>query len=390
MKFNFASNLKPVYLILLGFTFFLVQCQSVPWLVSSKVKTSENFSREPAAETKNVTRSLASLKFEYCVSEPKLYLEDQILRMSQDLYLDHDNDWAKKIPIQCIQFAQKNYQGSFAYCQSETDKPRIGAPRPCLTENYTRLVYNAYHDVMNCFGLDPRVDFLQIMIESGFHVNAINKSGFDAGVAQFTKNGMLRVMETPDHGQSLVNKTARLLSESTNPSCSRIASAVGQLSPDAFKVEQRCQMMALPKNPYRGFLMHYLHGLRDQIFFKEQLIKIRPELEPILSKQVIQQLVYFAYNRGITGTLRLIDGYYKNRKAVGQDLKLSDFNLWQNLSDIRRALKDDPSLRRKINSSKFKKLSFPEYALLQNQPYMANMSEARDFVKRYTGTACVD
>ena len=149
-------------------------------------------------------------------------------------------------------------------------------------------------------------------------------------------------------------------------------------------------MMSLPENPYRGFLLHYLHALRDQIFFKQQLVKLRPEIESILTPQMVEQFVYFAYNRGITGTLRLIDGYYKNRKAVGQVVKSSDFVTWQNLSDIRSTMRREPAMREQLKKSKIKKLSFMEYAIIQNQPYMANMAEARDMVKRYMQNRCIE
>lgn len=378
MKFISASNWKQriqkkqklATLVLLSF--FLIQCVHSPNRIPSSVD-------QPRPQSK------IQPKYEICHSESKLYLEDQILRMPEDYYVDHESDWAKKVPIQCIQFAQKNFKGSFAYCSNEDEKPKLGAPRACLTQNYTRLVYNAYHDVKDCFNLDPKNSFLQIMIESGFHVNAINRTGFDAGVSQFTKNGMQRVFE-----RGLVEKTRRILLESSSPSCQRIASVVGKLDLDAFNLEKRCSMISLPQNPYRGFLMHYLHSMRDQIFFKQQLIKIRPEIEAILTPEMVEQFVYFAYNRGITGTLRLIDGYYTNRKALGQDVKASDFNLWHNLSEIRNMIKEQPGSRVMLQKSKIKKLTFAEYAIVQNQTYMANMSEARDFVRRYMHDQCTN
>lgn len=354
-------------IVLLLSSFFLIQC------------VQKSVTRGPDSTLVNKPQ-----EFEICYSKSKLYLEDQILKMPVEYYSERSSEYEKQVPIQCIQFAQKNFKGSYAYCGNEDEKPKVGAARPCLTENYTRLVYNAYHDVKDCFNLDPRNSFLQIMIESGFHVNAINRTGFDAGVSQFTKNGLMRVAE-----RNLVEKTQRVLLESNSPSCQRIASIVGNLGIDAFSVEKRCSMISLPQNPYRGFLLHYLHAMRDQIFFKDQLVRVRPEIEPILTPEMIEQFVYFAYNRGITGTLRLIDGYYKNRKAAGQVIKSSDFILWQNLSDVRLAIKRDPTKRELLKKSRIKKLTFTEYAIIHNQTYMANMAEARDMVRRYTQNNCI-
>ena len=378
MKFKDASNLNQKLIVLLLSSLFLIQC------VQKTVERSPSSIPLPKAVKVNQS-SGAKPQFEICHSRSKLYLEDQILRMPAEYYADHSDDWDKQIPIQCIQFAHKNFNGSFAYCNNEDEKPKVGAPRPCLTENYTRLVYNAYHDVKDCFNLDPKSSFLQIMIESGFHINAINRTGFDAGVAQMTKNGMLRVTE-----RDLVEKTRRILLESSSPSCGRIASTVGKLEMDALTVAKRCSMMALPENPYRGFLLHYLHAMRDQIFFKQQLVKLRPEIEPILTPQMIEQFVYFAYNRGITGTLRLIDGYYNNRKIAGQPVKSSDFVTWQNVSSIRAQMRRAPAMRAQLKKSKMKKMSFMEYAIIHNQPYMANMAEARDFVRRHMQNRCTE
>ena len=378
MKFKGASNLNQKLAILLLFTFFLIQCVQSP--TTDESQTNPN-PREPSSIS---TQKLAQMPFEICHSESKLYLEDQILRMPPEYYANHDSEWDRKIPIQCVQFAQKNFHGSYAYCTNENEKPKLGAARPCLTENYTRLVYNAYNDVKDCFNLDPKNTFLQIMIESGFHVNAINRKGFDAGVSQFTKNGVLRVTE-----RNLVEKTRRILLESSNPSCQRIASTVGRLDIDAFNIEKRCSMITLPQNPYRGFMLHYLHSMRDQIFFKQQLVKIRPEIEPILTPQMTEQFVYFAYNRGVSGTLKLIDGYYRNRKAAGQAIQTSDFD-WQNLHEIRETINREPAMRNRLQNSKIKHLTFEEYAIIQNQSYLAEIAEARDFVHRYLKDACAN
>lgn len=348
-------------------------------LIQCAHKSNEQ-SREPAAVT-NTQKRLPN--YEICQQKSKMYIEDKILELPFDLLKNHNDDWDKSIPIQCIQFAQKNFRGDFAYCENENAKPKKGAPRPCLTENYTQLVYNAFHDVKNCFNLDPKNSFLQIMIESGFHINAFNKTGFDSGVAQFTKNGIHRVTE-----RNLIDRTRKILLESSSPACQRIASTMGKLDLDSFSLEKRCSMIALPQNPYRGFLMHYLHTLRDQIFFKEQLIQKRPQLKDLLNYEMIEQLVYFAYNRGITGTLRLLDGYLDNRQKVGQVVTAEDLNLIANLSEIRSDLKRLPASREAIKKAKIKKMTFAQYAVLYDQNYLANISEARDFVRSRFGDQC--
>jgi hypothetical protein len=322
--------------------------------------------------------------YEICHDDRKNYLENKILEKVPQTYLEnHEADWHKKIPMKCIQLAQRNFRGTYAICNSPQDKPVMTSIRPCLTENYTRLIYNAYHDVKDCFNLDPRSSFLQIMIESGFHLNAINKTGFDAGISQFTKNGILRVLDT-----NLLHKTREQLMITSNPSCQRISNVFEDLQKESAGINQRCSMMSVPQNPYRALVLHYLHTLKDQIFFKNQFLSKRPEISNVVDQDILEQFVYMAYNRGITGTLRLIDGYIASRKKVNHEITKSDLNMIQNLSAARAILKKDPEKRKLLKKLSFKKLSFAEYAMIHDQTYLLNMAEAGDFVKSKLGDEC--
>lgn len=342
--------------------------------------------RRPAAVNQSTKKKPASTEvpYEVCINEEKNYLEKQIqLKVPADYLVRHDDEWDKKIPLKCIHFAQTHFRGSFANCESENEKPKPNALRPCLTENYLNLVYNAYHDVKNCFNLDPKRSFLQIMIESGFHINAINKTGFDSGISQFTKNGLHRVLD-----KDLVKKTKDQLLISSNSSCARIVNVFDDLEKDSYKIEKRCSMMSVPQNPYRALVLHYLHTLRDQIFFKNEFLKKRPELRSLMTQEILEQFVYMAYNRGITGTLRIVDGYLKNRKDVGVDVTSEDLDLFKNLSKVRKILSKEPEKKEIIKKSKFKNLSLAEYAVVHDTTYLATMAEARDIVKNRVGEEC--
>jgi len=353
-------------------TLFLIQCV-------------QKERRPTAVENKNSSYMVAEkINYEICKNPQKNYLEQQILEKVLPTYLqNHEADWEKKIPIKCVRFAQKNFKGSYAYCDTEHDRPVVTAPRPCLTESYTTLIYNAYHDVKNCFNLDPRGSFLQIMIESGFHLNAINKTGFDAGISQFTKNGILRVLDT-----NLMRKTREQLLITSSPSCQRVSNVFDDLQKESSGVDQRCSMMSVPQNPYRSLVLHYLHTLKDQIFFKTEFLSRRPEISNVVDQEILEQFVYMAYNRGITGTLRLIDGYIMSRKKVNHQITKADLNLIQNLSSARKILKNDSDKRKILKKSRIKNLNFAEYAMIHDQTYLLTMAEARDFVKVYLGEEC--
>ncbi len=367
-------NRYKIFLILTALG--LIQCvQKKEIIINENINSSAN---------RSSGRTVASIPIEYPICENKKtnYLEPQLQKMSFEYHKKDENTWARSIPIACIQFAQKNFRGSFAYCEHENDKPVLGASKPCLSENYTRLVYNAYHDVANCFNVDPKNSFLQIMIESGFHVNAINKTGFDAGITQFTKNGILRVMS-----RNIAAKTSQILLESSNPACERISSVFREIQSDAFKIERRCSMIVLPQNPYRALVFHYLHTMRDQNDLKRLLVD-RSEINSVLNDQIMIQLVYMSYNRGINGTLKLIDGYTANRKKAGVVITAEDLDLWKNLGRARLILKNEPEKRAILKSAKIKKLSFAEYAMIYEQNYLGAMAEASELVKSKLGNQC--
>ncbi len=339
--------------------------------------------RLPAAEPLEV--KVQRYAFEQCFSSSRNYLEDRILQMPEQYYRAHTNDWTKKIPISCFQFAQRNYGGAFAFCEDESAKPTTTARRPCMTENYVTLTYNAYHDVMDCFSLDPQDYFLQIMIESGFHVNAINRTGFDAGMAQFTANGIKKVL-----GNNQVQRVRNHLFNSSRPSCSRISSIMGDFDIESFSVSNRCSMIATPQNPYRSMLFYYLHSLSDQIVLEEMLAGV-PELQPMLSPKLKKQLNYLAYNRGLTGTKRILTGYIESRKRVEHILTADDFDLVKNLTNIKRIFRLEPEKREILRKAKkIKNLSFAEYAVIHGATYVSDMTAADQNVKRYLGDQCGD
>ena len=128
MKIN-LKNFSKYFLFLIGL--FLIQCvqkERVPTSVTENVK-------KPASADPISTEKLT---FEVCSSDRKNYLEKQMLFKVDPTYLhNHEQDSDQKIPMKCIQFAQQNFRGAYAYCESPQDRPITTAPRPCLTENYT-------------------------------------------------------------------------------------------------------------------------------------------------------------------------------------------------------------------------------------------------------------
>ena len=150
-------------------------------------------------------------------------------------------------------------------------------------------------------------------------------------------------------------------------------------------------MIALPKNPYRGMLFNYLHTMLDQIDLRRQLndeLSEFSEIQAGLTEKIKRQLVFLAYNRGMTGIKRLLSGYVQNRKAMGQTPNESDLDLDQNLTRAKKILSLEPTKRDLLRKSKIKKLSFAEYAVINKATYVADMVAAQDYVRRHVGDEC--
>lgn len=150
-------------------------------------------------------------------------------------------------------------------------------------------------------------------------------------------------------------------------------------------------MISLPKNPYRGMLFNYIHTMLDQIDLRRQLDDELSNLSTIqsaLTEKIKRQLVFLAYNRGMTGIKRLLEGYIENRKEMNLIPSESDLDLNQNLARVKKVLNLDFKKRELLKKSKIKKLSFAEYAVIYKATYVADMVDAQDYVRRFLGDQC--
>jgi hypothetical protein len=364
-------------------TFAFSFCTS--WLIFGCAQSTVSPSRFPDSVKPNADERVQNflsqkIEFEKCEQPHRLYLEKQMNLFSPEYLRGDTVQSPNKLPVQCIQVAQKNHYGAYAVCDKENDKPKISYVRPCRTEAYVNLTYNAYHDVMDCFNLDPREMFYQIMIESGFHPNAINRTGFDSGLAQFTGNGIKRV-------QNVVNNTQRVLLESSRPSCQRIASIVGHFDLNSASLSNRCVMIAFPANPYRSMFFAYLHTRLDMISMEEYLADVT-EIQEALTDKIRRQFLYLSYNRGMTGFKTLLQGYINSRNYFRQKITESDLDLGKNLTRAKEIMNQEPEKRELLKRAKVLNLSFAEYAVINNVVYLSEMSAARDYVERYLGNSC--
>lgn len=115
-------------------------------------------------------------------------------------------------------------------------------------------------------------------------------------------------------------------------------------------------------------------------------------IKSALTERIKRQLVYLAYNRGMTGIKRLLNGYVDYKKSMNQVVLEQDLDLNQNLARVKKILKAEPAKRailvRAVKKGKLNKLSFAEYAVIHNATYVADMVATQDYVQRQLGDQC--
>ena len=133
---------------------------------------------------------------------------------------------------------------------------------------------------------------------------------------------------------------------------------------------------------------YYLHSLSDQLALTDLLSEFK-DLEPLISPRLKKQLTYLAYNRGLTGTKRILKGYLESRRNVNHTVVAEDFDLEMNLTNVKQIFRLDPDKREQLRKAKkIKNLSFAEYAVIHGATYVPDMTAASQYVKRYLGEQC--
>lgn len=335
------------------------------------------------------------------------YLQEKILGIKaiDSSFLQTRKESASNISRKCVVYAQRSVHrkaeqtpsNSYANCASETAQPTRGTKKPCVTEEYANAIHNAFVEVMNCFGMNQKLYFPQVVFESSFHLNAIAHNDFDSGVVQYTQTGIRHIIESP-----LTKKIFNGLYQSGNPACNKIAQFVRQdLTAADAKVKTRCGFIAPPHNPVQSFVFFAVHHLRDEVLLEsaleqrklfDQMIELgwvddfNDEINIERKKKLIRALSILSYNAGVEKTIRMLTDYLKNRaiisKTENRPLSDSDFDFTLDTSVLRSAL-------RKVTLKKFqefyknvkiKQFSFPEYVLIYHSGYM---HELRNYTLSY-------
>lgn len=345
----------------------------------------------------------------------RLYFEDllKLMKKRNSSLIDTRTQVGTDIPRECVVYAQRSRNRlaetkpskSYANCMDENSEPSRNVKKPCVTENYANLIHNAYTEVMNCFGLDQKLYFPQIVFESAFHLNAIAHNNYDSGIGQYTQNGIRHIIDNP-----LTKKIFYNLFQSGKASCNTLAKYIRQdLTAQNAKVKSRCSFIMPPANPVQSFVFFAVHHLRDEVLLEaemeehgvfEKLIELGwtdnftdPEnLEK--KRKLIKSLSILSYNAGVGKTMNMLRNYLKNRAIVSESenwpLSDTDFDFTNDTTTIRNALKkvNKNKFRQFFENKKIKRLSFPEYVIIFHSGYMHEINQITLEFETKLGSGC--
>lgn len=232
-------------------------------------------------------------------------------------------------------FGPKNTRSSlFASCSGSNLRPTRRSFKPCVSDSYINVTYNAFNDVATCLGINPKYLIPKIANESGFHTNAFG-AGSDTGIGQLTGPA---IQDVNRH----VNRYKGYVTGSNRASCKRLSPLIINQKPVPHQVGARCSLMQSPQNPtlnmfYMAIKFQLDFATIDRFYQRrgiETLIK-QAGLQSVDREKIRTLLLTLAYNTGAGGAINHIREYLNYRIALrakgirpltAQDFDISGFS----------------------------------------------------------------
>ena len=309
-------------------------------------------------------------KIEKCSAERK-FLQNEILGLDRELITKRENE-THQFPLACVVHAQRTFTfktrakpedespnswsgievpgRSFGQCASPEAEPVRGAYMPCVTSEYAYSIYNAFHDMVDCFDINGRKLLPKLWNESGFHINTLG-GGMDAGVGQLTRSAIEEVLSKPyvNDERTALDVFKQQAMNSGKASCQRLVrqeAAWQAVNPD---VTQRCSIMTTPNNPIRNVVyLGVFYKLNERVVIsrmnstnmKEKLEQLG--LENPNMEYFQDAIVTLSFNMGRGSAFSIIDSFLKARIANKEKLKAKDLDFLNNSLDEVRAIRKEP------------------------------------------------
>lgn len=343
-------------------------------------KNSNNLGKVPTttAECRDCDNIVKGMQFNTCNNKND-YLEQQIDQIKNGnsftaamINAPLRNDTVLK--HSCVQMGM-SYKfnannNSFRQCAGNGYSSKV--IRPCLSEDYFKMVSNSFDAVSKCMTsyLSPKEStsshkqdilavYAMINVESGFHVNAVSGTGA-GGIGQFTGTAITSV------NQNHLSKVRKTLKGTGNPVCNRLADEVlGETPSMAASSGLSCERISIHNgNPALNMVYTYasLKGTKDTmdnvLFEHERYSNKFSSLSHDEVEKIKRAVMIWAHNTGPSGAWTpakaLLNSYYKTRKVGSAD---EFINKLEQYMRSHPASSNSKAARRKETSNYYPKIS---------------------------------
>ncbi|WP_374029150.1 transglycosylase SLT domain-containing protein [Bdellovibrio bacteriovorus] len=208
--------------------------------------------------------------------------------------------------------------------------------RPCISENYFKLINNSFDLVSSCMKdfiapgqgvenqkLDVRAVYALINVESGFHVNAMSGTGA-GGIGQFTSPAI------QDVNTNELRDVRISLEGNQNQQCNQLSMQfLDSMEPIRPQKSLSCDRISLRNgNPVKNMIytFAYLKGVKkdlDTMIFANKNYRNKFKLSEFDLNKVKRALMVWSHNTGPAGTWTpvkaLLNSFYRNRSVTDAD-----------------------------------------------------------------------
>ncbi|WP_041577936.1 transglycosylase SLT domain-containing protein [Bdellovibrio bacteriovorus] len=242
------------------------------------------------------------------------------------------------IKASCIQMGMNTKFGvsSKTFRQCNAAGAARQAFRPCISENYFKMVNNSFELVSSCMkdfiapgkdeetqNLDVRAVYALINIESGFHVNAMSGTGA-GGIGQFTAPAI------QDVNSNELNAVRISLEGNKNPLCGRLSmELLDKMEPMRAGKAQSCDRISLKNgNPMKNMIYTYayLKGVKadmNNMIFENKNYKNKFRMSEFDLNKIKRALMVWSHNTGPAGTWTpaktLLNSFYRGKTVTNAD-----------------------------------------------------------------------
>jgi len=320
-----------------------------------------------------------------------------------------------EVPLECVHAVMKNFPAKPNYyvgCEVDTSKcpnqkceiSARGFGRPCITEEYTRKIYNDFVDAASCLGISQKEMLPKFFQESGMHIN-VRGGGGDIGIGQLTGPAVTTVNDSHNRNKpyDFWNRTKGLVLKSDKAACKKISQRVRNFEPT--ESTRSCDFVAPPDGPLKNIYYSLLNTIRNRSYvagsLKNQGVA---ELEkdtalPKFKTGIDKMLVLLSYNAGASTAVIRYATYLQGLKRSNVSLD-SEAEVKRRFSFSKHSIEnprpqlkglkcDDVGIKVQVGD-----LTFPEYLRLCQGSgfpgYLTKMAEKKKDLDKELGGKCTE